>query len=118
MFSIRNYVVLAVAIGLIVGVSLAFTQDRATSNTSSSATAGEEGVDLDVAHILEMHGEEALIESSLGGLESLHKGFSTAPEFLRSELEKRGIFPPEGATTEQLQELMADAGVTMEEMHQ
>lgn len=118
MFSVRNMVVLAVLVGLIAGVGLAFTQDRAKTATSSSATTGETDTGLDAAHLLEMHGEEALIESQLGGLESLHKGFSSAPEFLRSELEKRDIFAPESATTEELQELMAEAGVTMQEMHQ
>jgi hypothetical protein len=118
LLSIRNILFFAVLVGLITGISLAFSQDRASTNTSSSITAESASGGIDAAHILEMHGEEALIESDLRGLESLHKGFSTAPEFLRSELENRGIYPPEGATTEQLQELLAEAGVTMQEMHQ
>ena len=109
--------IIAVASGLPIGLALAIVQ-TSEDISATSANTGQAVAESSMTRILEMHGEEALIESRLGGLESLHNGFSTAPDFLRSELEKPGIFPPEGATTKQLQDLMADAGLTMEEMHQ
>ena len=115
--STRNLAILAVIIGVVVGVSLAMTQSgttAATSSTSGQTTAP----DLSAEHILEMHEEEALAESILGGFEGIHNGFSSAPEFLRAQLLERGFNPPEGATTEEPQDLLAEAGVTMDQMHQ
>ncbi|NQW21661.1 MAG: hypothetical protein HQ477_13225 [Chloroflexi bacterium] len=117
MLSVRNLAILAVIVGVVVGISLAMTQNgtsAATSSTSNQSTAP----DFSAEHILEMHGEEALIESSLGGFEAIHSGFSSAPEFLRAQLVERGLNAPEGATTEELQALLAEAGVTMDQMHQ
>ena len=109
--------ILALVIGTAVGVSLALTQNGTTASTFTAPTKSTVS-DIDANHILEMHGEEALIETELGGFGSLHDGFSTAPDFLRSQLEQRGITAPEGATTEELQDLLAEAGVTMDQMHQ
>lgn len=107
---------LAVVVGLMAGVGLAVFQDDKTAN-SSSTLIGNSSNDLDDAHILEMHGEEALIETGLGGFEAIHDGFSNAPDFLRSQLEKLDITAPEGATTQELQDLLAEAGVSMEQLH-
>lgn len=109
--------VFAVVVGVIVGVAAAFTQGE-QSKISSAAAANGSTTDLDAGHILDMHGEEALIESALGGFEALHGGFSTTPDFLRSQLESRGINVPEGATTEDLQNLLAESGISMEQLHQ
>jgi hypothetical protein len=117
LLSTRNLAILAVIIGATVGVSIAFTQqDEPTANSSTAIQSTSSG--LDAEHILEMHGEQALIESELGGFESLHNGFSTAPDFLRSQLAERGIDAPEDATTEELQDLLAENGITMDQMHQ
>ena len=110
-------VIFALAVGVIVGVVAAFAQGG-PSRVSSAATESVSANDLDTELMLEMHGEEALIESALGGFEALHGGFSTTPEFLRSQLESRGISVPEGATTEELQDLLANAGITMDQMHE
>ena len=108
---------LALIIGATVGISVALTQNETTASTSTAPTKSTVS-DIDADHILEMHGEEALIETELGGFGTLHNGFSTAPDFLRSQLEERGLTAPEGATTEELQDLLAEAGVTMDQMHQ
>ncbi len=115
--SVNNMLIFAVVIGVIFGVVAAFVQ-REPSKISSATTENGSITDLDAGHILDMHGEEALIESGLGGFEALHGGFSSTPDFLRSRLESRGISVPEGATTEELQNLLADAGISMEQLHQ
>lgn len=107
----------ALAVGVIAGVTAAFTRGE-PSNVSSAATGSVAANDLDTELMLEMHGEAALIESALGGFEALHAGSSSTPDFLRSQLESRGIGYPEGATTEKLQDLLADAGITMDQMHE
>ncbi|NQW20751.1 MAG: hypothetical protein HQ477_08530 [Chloroflexi bacterium] len=115
--SVKVIAMLAVVVGIVAGVGFAFFQGEKTAISSSTST-GNSVNDQDAAHILEMHGEEALIETDLGGFETIHNGFSNAPGFLRSQLEKLDITAPEGATTEELQELLAEAGVTMEQLHQ
>ena len=107
----------ALAVGVIAGVVAAFAQGEPTK-ISLAATENVSANDLDTELMLEMHGEAALIESALGGFEALHAGSSSTPDFLRSQLESRGIGFPEGATTEELQDLLADAGITMDQMHE
>lgn len=104
-------------VGVAVGISLALTQNQSSTAASSTSTQSTTS-DIDAEHILDMHGEQALIESELGGFESLHNGSSTAPDFLRSQLEQRGFNPPEDATTQELQDLLAENGVTMDQLHQ
>ncbi len=115
--SVKNMLIFAVVVGVIVGVTAAFARSEPPT-ISSAAAANGSATDLDVGHILDMHGEEALIESALGGFEALHGGFSTTPDFLRSQLESRGINVPEGATTEELQNILAESGISMGQLHQ
>jgi hypothetical protein len=119
LFTTRNLAIIAVIIGATVGIALALTQqNKSTAQTSTTTSIQSMISGSDAEHILEMHGEEALIETELGGFGAIHNGFSTAPDFLRSQLEQRGLTAPEGATTEELQDLLAEAGVTMDQMHQ
>ena len=119
MFTTRNLVMLAIIIGATVGIGIALTQQNESTAATSSSTSTQSTISgIDADHILAIHGEEALIETELGGFGSLHNGFSTAPDFLRSQLEERGLTAPEGATTEELQDLLAEAGITMDQMHQ
>jgi hypothetical protein len=110
---------LAIIIGATVGIGIALTQQNESTAATSSSTSTQSTISgIDADHILAIHGEEALIETKLGGFGSLHNGFSTTPDFLRSQLEERGLTAPEGATTEELQDLLAEAGITMDQMHQ
>ncbi len=111
---------MAIIIGATVGIGIALAQQNESTAATSTSISNQSSttINFDAEHILEMGGEEALIESGLGGFEGLHNGFSTAPDFLRSQLADRGLSAPEGATTEELQDLLAEAGITMDQMHQ
>ena len=115
----------AVIVGLIIGVSAAFAQNFTTGNLDTIARAEESSkADLDpknlptevlkalppeeLAELFPEKAEAILVPEAFSQVKSTG-GDSDDPEYLRAVLEKMGIVAPEGASTKELQDLLAGA---------
>ncbi len=115
----------AVIVGLIIGVSAAFAQNSATENGETIARAEESSKEeLDpknlptevlkalppeeLAELFPEKAEAILVPEAFSQVKSTG-GDSDDPEYLRAVLEKMGIAAPEGASTKELQDLLAGA---------
>ena len=115
----------AVIVGLIIGVSAAFAQNFTTENGETIARAEESSKkELDaknlpaevlkalppeeLAELFPEKAETILVPEAFSQVKSTG-GDSNDPEYLRAVLEKMGIAVPEGASTKELQDLLAGA---------
>lgn len=116
--SIKNMVIFAVVLGVIVGVGAGLAKssiDNSPVAVADESTAEPErinpfGADHELGQIAGEHEQTWLIERALGGSQFSHSGSSSDPAFLRSRLEAQGIDVPEGATTDELRELLSGSG--------
>lgn len=113
--SIRNVVILAVIIGVVVGLGAGFA--RSAVDDSPAAAVGGSSSEPDQSDFFGAewalngeHSTEWLLEGVLGGFQNPHSGSSNDPETLRSLLEAQGIEVPEGASTHDLQSLLSGRG--------
>lgn len=119
-------VALAIVIGVVAGVGFALLQNNSDSSEGSYASAGATEVvdprkDLPV-EILKALPDEELAEIFPEKAEAILNPESASqikaggdksdnPKYLRAVLQKLGLTPPEGATTPELQEMLANASV-------
>ena len=115
----------AVIVGLVVGAGAAFAQNFKTGNGETIARAEESSKEeLDpknlptevlkaltpeeLAGLFPEKAEAILVPEAFSQVKSTG-GDSDDPEYIRAVLEKMGIAAPEGASTKELQDLLAGA---------
>ncbi len=123
-FRIRTVLLSAVIIGLFVGVALAFAQYGATRNDGGTDTAKDaSSAELDPKNLpvevlkalppeelAEMFPEKAegILNPDSSSQVKSTGGDSNDPAYLRAVIQKLGGEAPEGATTKELQDMLAN----------
>jgi len=117
-------VAIAVVVGVIAGVGFAVVQDgQGSSSKATSGAVAEPTSDprkdlpvevlkaLPASELAEIYPEkaEAILNPESASQIKSSGAKSDSPEYIRAVLQKMGITPPEGATTIELQELLAEA---------
>ncbi|MDG0866054.1 hypothetical protein [Candidatus Lucifugimonas marina] len=118
-------VALAVAVGIIFGVGFAVLQNSQSSGDSTDSSAkindaeGDPRKDLPIdvlkalpdEELAEIFPEKAEAILNPEAFDQIKTGGSKSddPEYLRAVLQKMGVSAPDGATTAELQELVANA---------
>ena len=124
-------VALAVAVGIVLGVSVAILQntrstgDSNVSNTFTSDGGADPRKDLPIDVLKALPEEELaeifpeIAEAILNpeAFDQIKTGGSKSddPEYLRAVLQKLGVNAPEGATTAELRDLVAEAELNYSE---
>ncbi len=118
--TIKNLVIFAMVIGVIVGLSAAFAKNSVDNSPIAVANASADTPDQAGFFTGEFdeHDPTWLIEGALGGFQNLHNGSSNDPAALLALLEEQGIEVPEGAGTHELQNLLAGPGGSFDHSRQ